>query len=61
MVMAAGNLQQDLLKATTRDSEGPGKALVKDNGSISKNTENLRTWAKIEGDIGDIGDVSLVL
>ncbi len=26
MVMSAGNLQQDLLKATTRESEGPSKA-----------------------------------
>lgn len=28
---------------------GVNKALVRDNGSISKNTENLRNWAKKNG------------
>ncbi len=46
MVMSAGNLQQDLLKATTRESEGPSKAGGNFAGKV--NTADIPNMSKNE-------------
>jgi len=47
---SVASLQQErLMLREMRVSQGAGNALVKDTGSIAKNTANLRTWAQEKG------------